>query len=891
MAIGNKRTSELTEVTSLTGAETVRLIQDGSDKRANLNTMASVLSSRNGVYLMSRFGGGSDKTSSQNATALIAALTEIKARGGGELIFDGLPGSSYLCDPVTFTSIDYLTLTIPAGVTVNGAASVSVANQALIRITGTAGAAAVMTVNGVAGALTITVDDPDKLAVGAYVFIRSSGEVWNGNAGVDGYGEILAYETNIVASKAGNVITLFYPLETSYNATSYTVSVTPYVPIRDLRLQGEGMLLGGGIVGGVIRDNGVGQLGLAVTYFDGLTVNGVKFQGWQGFAGLFSIGWNRRCTYSRVSGTPGVMPTQSFYGFTDSGVRFGRTDHCYGEFMRRLSDLSVTYISRDQVQEENVSVYMNGSAMGTHHGERFRAVGCKGRHCSSGMSIRARHSVFEEFELEDCSSFGGVSGKPSPNVTNNASAGDVTIRNGKAKNCGGITVQVNVDDFEMQNVTMEDAKAIPLRFQCGKIGSLKMSGCNIAMVSSISSTIDGVLIENDNGVLTDIGPINIDGTNTWKGVKNNIITIQKPTDSSPTPGNNPIGRLQIAQQRTDRTEKTMLSLPNHFYNTNNQIERKDNIPNTRPNRVINGLMIVDKRANGAAVDVTATNSMTIDRWRGYSTGAGKKIRFTQELASVPTGFPASLKCAQMQAAFTPGAAEVYALEHVIAGRDVADIMWGTSTGLMAFLTFSMRTGGSAPPTGLFSGAIQNAARDRSMPFLYKVGSQFTFIRQFIPIMPCLDGTWNKDDNEGMRLVFDLGTGTDKQASLAEWQAGAWLASDKRAVAGMNTLVSQVSGNTMIFADVGIGLIAEERISPLMTLDEVERACKRFYRAMPVYVPTSAAQVTLPIDMIKVPTLAGGGTGFDSTGTTKDTLVCKQTTGALQTITMDAEYTG
>ena len=43
-----------------------------------------------------------------------------------------------------------------------------------------------------------------------------------------------------------------------------------------------------------------------------------------------------------------------------------------------------------------------------------------------------------------------------------------------------------------------------------------------------------------------------------------------------------------------------------------------------------------------------------------------------------------------------------------------------------------------------------------------------------------------------------------------------------------------------------------------------------------------------IDMRSVPTIAGGGAGFSSTGTTADTLIFEQTTGAVQTLTLESE---
>jgi hypothetical protein len=70
---------------------------------------------------------------------------------------------------------------------------------------------------------------------------------------------------------------------------------------------------------------------------------------------------------------------------------------------------------------------------------------------------------------------------------------------------------------------------------------------------------------------------------------------------------------------------------------------------------------------------------------------------------------------------------------------------------------------------------------------------------------------------------------------------------------------------------------------------VEAALReRYYKVLQLWVPTSSSRATAEISMHKTPTISGGGTGFTSTGTDKDNLVCYQTTAALQTIILNAE---
>jgi hypothetical protein len=68
----------------------------------------------------------------------------------------------------------------------------------------------------------------------------------------------------------------------------------------------------------------------------------------------------------------------------------------------------------------------------------------------------------------------------------------------------------------------------------------------------------------------------------------------------------------------------------------------------------------------------------------------------------------------------------------------------------------------------------------------------------------------------------------------------------------------------------------------------EQLRRRYYQKQAVWIGTSTARTCFPIDMVKTPTITGGGSGFTSTGTTANTLMCYQTTAAAQTLILDAE---
>jgi hypothetical protein len=74
----------------------------------------------------------------------------------------------------------------------------------------------------------------------------------------------------------------------------------------------------------------------------------------------------------------------------------------------------------------------------------------------------------------------------------------------------------------------------------------------------------------------------------------------------------------------------------------------------------------------------------------------------------------------------------------------------------------------------------------------------------------------------------------------------------------------------------------------LSYGEELRRCRRYCRVAAFRIPATTAQNLGVIDMRAVPTITGGGAGFTSTGTTADTLIAFQTTGATATLTLASE---
>ena len=71
-------------------------------------------------------------------------------------------------------------------------------------------------------------------------------------------------------------------------------------------------------------------------------------------------------------------------------------------------------------------------------------------------------------------------------------------------------------------------------------------------------------------------------------------------------------------------------------------------------------------------------------------------------------------------------------------------------------------------TGTFSGALKNSAENRSYPFTFSVSSANTFEYKTITIPGDTSGTWLADIGIGLRVVFDLGSGSNRKGTAGAW---------------------------------------------------------------------------------------------------------------------------
>jgi len=203
---------------------------------------------------------------------------------------------------------------------------------------------------------------------------------------------------------------------------------------------------------------------------------------------------------------------------------------------------------------------------------------------------------------------------------------------------------------------------------------------------------------------------------------------------------------------------------------------------TRPflNRIINGAMVLDQRNAGASVTIpAAATTYVVDRFFGYADQASK-FSMQQNAGSVtaPVGFINYLGVTSLSA-YSPTSSEVFIIGQPIEGLNILDLGWGTANAKTVTLSFWVRSS----LTGSFSGSLRNSAADRSYPFSYTISSANTWEQKTVTIAGDTTGTWLTTNGIGIRLVFNLGSG-----SATTGTAGAWAASGAIGVNGSQSIV-------------------------------------------------------------------------------------------------------
>jgi hypothetical protein len=193
------------------------------------------------------------------------------------------------------------------------------------------------------------------------------------------------------------------------------------------------------------------------------------------------------------------------------------------------------------------------------------------------------------------------------------------------------------------------------------------------------------------------------------------------------------------------------------------------------NRVINGDMRIDQRNAGANVTISSGGSSFItDRFR-CDAPVDQSMTFQQQTSIVPAGFTHSLKVTSNTA--TSNTNNQPTIAHFVEGFNTADLGFGTVNAKTITLSFQVYSS----LTGTFGVCFENNLGNRAYITSYTINTANTWETKTITIAGDTSGTWEKTNERGLSIFFDLGYGTNISAAASS--AWANLSNDRGLTGG------------------------------------------------------------------------------------------------------------
>jgi hypothetical protein len=276
------------------------------------------------------------------------------------------------------------------------------------------------------------------------------------------------------------------------------------------------------------------------------------------------------------------------------------------------------------------------------------------------------------------------------------------------------------------------------------------------------------------------------------------------------------------------------------------------------NKIINGNMVIDQRNAGASV--TTNGAFPVDRFLQLMSGGG--VLTSQRSTTAPAGFSNGIYTTVSTADASIASTDYYLLRHVIEGLNVSDLNWGTAAASAVTLSFKVRSS----VTGTFSGSLTNSAEDRCYPFTYSISIANTWTNISVTIPGDTSGTWLTTNGVGIRVNFDLGTGSTRLGTANTWGSSAYF--------GATGSIQLISTLNATFYITGVQLEVGE------TATEFEhrpygtelQLCQRYYfeERKPTYGTFSVGRVfnnktpqfgyKFPTPMRTLPSVSNAGSG-------------------------------
>ena len=241
----------------------------------------------------------------------------------------------------------------------------------------------------------------------------------------------------------------------------------------------------------------------------------------------------------------------------------------------------------------------------------------------------------------------------------------------------------------------------------------------------------------------------------------------------------------------------------------------------RRNLLINGNLNWWQRATSF---VSPTNGdYTADRWSWRNSGTG--LVTISRSSTVPNKQSLhSLKVDVDTADATLAAGDFYMLEYRVEGRDTLGLGWGEAAAHGAVVSFWVRSS----KTGTFTVALRNDVPDRSYVSEVTISLANTWEKKTIVVPGPTDGTWELDEDTGIRLGIVLGAGTDFDTT-----AGAWQSTNDYSTSSADNYLDNVSNDfyiSQVQLEVGDVATPFEFIPAAEELELCERYYQKTYEA-------------------------------------------------------------
>jgi hypothetical protein len=183
------------------------------------------------------------------------------------------------------------------------------------------------------------------------------------------------------------------------------------------------------------------------------------------------------------------------------------------------------------------------------------------------------------------------------------------------------------------------------------------------------------------------------------------------------------------------------------------------------NLIINGKFSIFQRGAGATT-VNGNDVFAADRFKGWANGGGTYT--VEQSTDVPNNeFENSAKLTNTGVDSSVAAGDFYAYATDIEGYNVSQLAYGHSEAKAVTLSFWVKSS----LAGTYCIALYSTTANRSHIKEYTISSANTWEKKTITISSGdTTGSWNRTNGNGLRVYWDLGSGSTYQASADTWLA-------------------------------------------------------------------------------------------------------------------------